>query len=123
MPIDFRPSKPFGRAIKVKMTEVHGILSLRQLSLRTLVALLSLSAVLALLCEPSWCADAGPIVISVPEGFEGPTRNDTEGGLTVAWIKRQPASAGGTLLQISAIDVGTSLDGITAAQRVEATAH
>jgi hypothetical protein len=111
-----------GRAIKVKMTEAHG-LPLRRLPLRRLVAFFCLSAVLALLCEPSWCADAGPIVISVPEGFEGPTRNDTEGGLTVGWIKRQPASAGGTLLQISAIDLGTSLDGITPAQRVEATAH
>jgi hypothetical protein len=90
---------------------------------RTLVAFLWLSVALALLCEPSWCADAGPIVISVPEGFEGPTRSDKEGGVTIGWVKRQLASDGGTLLQISAIDVGTSLEGITPAQRIEATAH
>jgi hypothetical protein len=74
-------------------------------------------------CKPSWCADAGPLVIAVPEGFEGPTRSNAEGGITIGWFKRQPASDGGTLLQISAIDIGTSLDGITPAQRTEATAH
>jgi hypothetical protein len=82
-----------------------------------------LSVALVLLCEPSWCADAGPIVISVPEGFEGPTRSDEQGGVTIGWVKRRPASDGGTLLQISAIDVGTSLDGITPTQRIEATTH
>jgi hypothetical protein len=78
---------------------------------------------LVLLCEPSWCADAGPVIISVPEGFEGPTQSDDQGGLTLGWVKQRPASGGGTLLQISAIDLGASLDGITPAQRVEATAH
>lgn len=73
--------------------------------------------------EPSFCADAGPLVISVPTGFEGPTREDANGGTTVAWIERQPVPGGGTLLQISAIDVGASLDGITQAQRVEGANH
>jgi len=39
---------------------------------------------------------------------------------------RGQAAAGigrGTLLQVSAIDVGTSLDGITPSQRVEGSAH
>jgi hypothetical protein len=76
-----------------------------------------------LLCEPALCADAGPLVISVPQGFEGPTRNDGNGGVTVAWIERHPASDGGTLLQVSAIDVGNSLDGITRAQAVEGANH
>ena len=62
-------------------------------------------------------------MISVPPGFEGPTRDDGNGGITVAWIERQPVPDGGTLLQVSAIDVGTSLDGITRAQRVEAANH
>jgi hypothetical protein len=76
-----------------------------------------------LLCEPAWCANAGPLIISIPEGFEGPSRSDEDGGVTIGWIKRQPASVGGTLLQVSAIDVGASLDGISSAQRLEATAH
>jgi hypothetical protein len=89
---------------------------------RTLAACFWLGVAL-LLCEPCWCADAGPIVISVPEGFEGPTRSDEQGGVTIGWVKQRPASDGGTLLQISAIDIGPSLDGITPAQRIEATAH
>jgi hypothetical protein len=43
--------------------------------------------------------------------------------VTVGWVKQQPASEGSTLLQVSAIDIGSSLDGITPAQRTEATAH
>jgi len=80
-------------------------------------------SVALLLCEPCWCDDAGPIAISVPEGFEGPTRSQDQGGVTMGWIKQRPASDGGTLLQVSAIDVGNSLDGITPAQRKEATSH
>jgi hypothetical protein len=76
-----------------------------------------------LYCEPAFCADAGPLVISVPPGFEGPTRDDENGGVTLAWIERQPVPGGGTLLQVSAIDVGTSLDGITHAQQVEGANH
>ena len=75
--------------------------------------------VLALSCETSFGADAGPLVISVPKGFEGPTQEEANGGITVAWIERQPAPGGGTLLQVSAIDVGSSLDGITREQRAE----
>jgi hypothetical protein len=74
-------------------------------------------------CEPAFCADAGPLVIKVPPGFEGPTREDADGGVTLAWIERQPVAGGGTLLQVSAIDVGASLDGITQAQRVEGANH
>lgn len=62
-------------------------------------------------------------MISVPPGFEGPTREDANGGVTLAWIERQPVPGGGTLLQVSAIDVGPSLDGITQAQRVEGANH
>jgi hypothetical protein len=74
-------------------------------------------------CQPSFCADAGPLVISVPPGFEGPTQEHANGGVSVAWIERQPGSGGATLLQVSAIDVGSSLDGITQAQRAEGAAH
>jgi hypothetical protein len=88
-----------------------------------LVASLLLAISLVFSCEPSFCAEAGPLVISVPPGFEGPTRDDSNGGVTVAWIERQPVPGGGTLLQVSAIDVGTSLDGITRAQRVEGASH
>ena len=91
--------------------------------MRTLIGFLWLSASLVLPCEPSFCADAGPLVITVPPGFDGPVRSDESGGVTVGWVKREPASKVGTLLQVSAIDVGTSLDGFTPAQRVEAARH
>jgi len=84
-------------------------------------SLLALSLLLG--CGPAFCADAGPLVIAVPPGFEGPARDDGNGGVTVAWIERQPVRGGGTLLQVSAIDVGSSLDGITHAQRVEGANH
>jgi len=93
------------------------------LSVCRLVASFLLALSLVLSCEPSYCADAGPLVISVPPGFEGPTREDANGGVTIAWIERQPAPGGGTLLQVSAIDVGSSLDGITHAQQVEGASH
>ena len=48
----------------------------------------------------------------MPQGFDGPIRSDENGGVTIAWIKRRPASDGGTTLQVSAIDVGSSLDNI-----------
>src|SRR3984885_11287584 len=88
-----------------------------------LVGSLALAVFLVFSCEPSFCADAGPLVISVPPGFEGPTREDVNGGVTIAWIERQPVPGGGTLLQVSAIDVGSSLDGITHAQQVEGANH
>lgn len=91
--------------------------------MRRLVAILWALISLMLACEPAFCADAGPLVISVPQGFEGPTRDNGNGGVTVAWIERHPASDGGTLLQVSAIDVGASLDRITHAQAVEGANH
>jgi hypothetical protein len=86
-------------------------------------AWLWLGVLLVLPCEPSLCADAGPLVISVPEGFDGPTRTDEAGGVAVGWVKRLPGTQGGTLLQVSAVDVGASVDSITPAQRGEAARH
>lgn len=91
--------------------------------MRTFVALLWLSVSLVLPCELSFGADAGPLVISVPEGFDGPIRSDAGGGVTTAWVKRRPGMNGGTLLQVSAIEVGASLDGIPAAQRIDGAKH
>jgi len=68
-------------------------------------------------------ADVGPVSLTVPEGFEGPATNQENGGLTAAWIKRPVGTAGGTLLQISTVDMGSSLDGLAPDQRVEATEH
>jgi len=68
-------------------------------------------------------ADVGPVSLVVPEGFEGPVTNGENGGLTAAWVKRPVAMTGGTLLQISTLDMGTSLDGIPAQQRSEAVEH
>ena len=91
--------------------------------MRRLIGLLWLVLAPMLPIVPAFCADAGPLVISVPQGFEGPTREDANGGVTVAWIERHPGTGGSTLLQVSAIDVGTSLDRITRAQATEATNH
>jgi hypothetical protein len=91
--------------------------------MRPLAASFWLSVSLALASQPSHSADAGPLVISVPDGFDGPIRSDSAGGTTTAWVKRRPGAEGGTLLQISAIDVGTSLEGITPAQRLEGAQH
>jgi hypothetical protein len=62
-------------------------------------------------------------VIAVPDEFEGPIRSDAAGGTTTGWVKRRPGTEGGTLLQVSAIDLGPSLEGITAAQRTEGAQH
>ncbi len=78
-----------------------------------------------LLCSggPVWAAQVGPITITVPEGFDGPASSELEGGVTAAWVKRRPASPAGTLLQISAVDVGPSLDDIQGSDRFEAARH
>jgi drug/metabolite transporter (DMT)-like permease len=68
-------------------------------------------------------ADLGPVSLTVPEGFEGPEMNAEGDGLTAAWVKRPVGTVGGTLLQVSTVDLGNSLDGITAEQRVEAAKH
>ncbi len=90
---------------------------------RRLVGSLSLTVALLVCSKASFCADAGPLVISVPRGFEGPTQEDANGGVSIAWIERQPVPGGGTLLQVSAIDVGSTLEGITQAQRLEGATH
>ena len=68
-------------------------------------------------------ADVGPIAIAVPASFEAPTRENTNGGLTVVWIERQPVTGAGTLLQVSTIDGGPSLDGISKEQRLDGATH
>jgi hypothetical protein len=90
---------------------------------RRLSAFAWLCLSLILPAGPALCADAGPLVISVPQGFDGPIRSDENGGVTIAWVKRRPASDGGTLLQVSAIDVGDSLDAIAPSQRLQAASH
>jgi hypothetical protein len=79
--------------------------------------------ILALPCAPAFCADAGPLVISVPAGFDGPIKSEENGGVTIGWVKRRPASDGGTSLQVSAIDVGSSLDAIAPSERIQAASH
>jgi hypothetical protein len=88
-----------------------------------LVALMWLCISLIVPCGLVLGADAGPLVISVPEGFDGPIRSEKDGGMTIAWVKRRPGMEGGTLLQISSVDLGASLDGVTAAQRLEGARH
>jgi hypothetical protein len=90
---------------------------------RTLFAFWWLSVALLLPCGPCFCADVGPLVISVPEGFDGPIRSEGNGGVTIGWVERRPGTDGGTLLQVSVVDVGASLDGIDLAQRFEGARH
>jgi hypothetical protein len=90
--------------------------------LRTHLELLGLSILLSIPGAPAFCAEAGPLVITVPQGFDGPIRSD-ENGVTIAWVKRRPASDGGTTLQVSAIDVGSSLDSIAPSERIQAASH
>jgi hypothetical protein len=90
---------------------------------RKLAAFLLLSLTLLFPCAPALCADAGPVVISIPEGFDGPIRSEEEGGVTLAWVKRVPGREGGALLQVSYIDLGTSLDGMAPAQRGQGATH
>jgi hypothetical protein len=91
--------------------------------LRTPLAFLGLSILLSIPGAPAFCAGAGPLVITVPPGFDGPIRSDENGGVTIAWVKRRPASDGGTTLQVSAIDVGSSLDNIAPSERIQAASH
>lgn len=87
--------------------------------MRRLVGILLLVIALLFSCEPAFCADVGPLAISVPPAFEGPTKENAGGGVTAVWLERQPVTGAGTLLQVSAIDVGSSLNGITPEQRLE----
>jgi hypothetical protein len=90
---------------------------------RTPIGPLWLCLALTLPCGRVFCADAGPLVISVPQGFDGPIRNEENGGVTMAWVKHRPGSDGGTSLQVSAIDVGSSLDAIAPTERIQAASH
>jgi hypothetical protein len=91
--------------------------------MRALFAFFWVWIALLLPFDAARCSEAGPLTISIPRGFEGPIRSDEEGGVTVAWVNRRPVTDGGTLLQVSSIDVGASLDGITLAQRAEGAKH
>jgi len=93
------------------------------LVLRGPIGFLSLAIALLFSCEASFGADVGPIVISVPPAFEAPTKENASGGVTVVWIERQPVTGAGTLLQVSAIDGGSSLDGISKEQRLDGATH
>jgi len=87
------------------------------------LALLTLSWLCVAGGAPALAAVVGPITIAVPEGFDGPASSQPDGGLTVAWVKRRPASKAGTLLQISTVDLGSALEQIKGADRYEAARH
>jgi len=87
--------------------------------MRPLIALLVTSLSMALACPSCWCADFGPVSISIPEGFDGPLGGKKDGAATAAWVKHHPDSDGGTLLQVTTYDEGAALKGITSGQRAE----
>jgi hypothetical protein len=82
-------------------------------------AVLITSLFITLCCSPVWCADVGPVSISVPQGFVGPLGGQKDGAVTAAWVKHHPDSDGGTLLQVTTYDEGSALRGITPGQRAE----
>jgi len=91
--------------------------------MRISVPLLCLCFSMVLRCGAVFSADVGPLSISVPPGFDGPSTGEKEGGVTSAWVKHRPGSEGGTLLQVTSIDMGAALNGITRAQRAEGAKH
>src|ERR1700744_5505667 len=68
-------------------------------------------------------ADVGPLSIAVPPGFDGPTSGERDGAVMTAWVKRRPGEDGGAVLQISVVDMGSALNGITVAQRAQGAKH
>jgi hypothetical protein len=76
--------------------------------MRIAAPLVLLGFVLALSTRMALAADVGPLSITVPVGFDGPTTAEKDGG---------------TLLQISVLDQGSALAGITVAQRAEGAKH
>jgi hypothetical protein len=68
-------------------------------------------------------ADVGPLSITVPAGFDGPTTGENEGTVMTAWVKHHPGDDGGTVLQISVVNMGSALNEITLVQRAEGAKH
>lgn len=91
--------------------------------MRIAAQLVLLCFVLALPARMAFAADVGPLSIAVPPGFDGPTSAEKEGGEMTVWVKHRPGEDRGTLLQISVVDMGSALDGITAAQRAQGAKH
>jgi hypothetical protein len=91
--------------------------------MRTSTALVLLCFFLALPTGMALPADIGPLSITVPAGFDGPTTGQNEGTAMTAWVKHRPGEDGGTLLQVSVVDMGSALNGITVAQRAEGAKH
>jgi hypothetical protein len=91
--------------------------------MRIATRLVLLGFVLALSTRIAVAADVGPLSITVPVGFDGPTTAEKEGGVMVAWVKHRPGEDGGAVLQISVVDLGSALAGITVAQRAEGAKH
>lgn len=86
-------------------------------------ALLLLCFAAALPLKEALPADVGPLSIAVPAGFDGPTTGQKEGTVMTAWVKHRDGEDGGTVLQISIVDMGATLNGITVAQRAEDARH
>src|SRR3984885_15598853 len=91
--------------------------------MRIATPLALLCFLLALPVGMAFPADVGPLSITVPVGFDGPTTGENEGTVMTAWVKHHPGDDGGTVLQISIVEVGSALNGITAAQRAEGAKH
>jgi hypothetical protein len=71
----------------------------------------------------AFAEDVGPLSIAVPAGFDGPKTGTKEGAVMTAWVKRRPGEDGGTLLQVSTVDMGAAMNGITTVQRAEGAKH
>src|ERR1700733_4118809 len=91
--------------------------------MRIATPLALLCFLLALPVGMAFPADVGALSITVPVGFDGPTTGENEGTVMTAWVKHHLGDDGGTVLQISVVEVGAALNGITVAQRAEGAKH
>jgi hypothetical protein len=76
-----------------------------------------------LLGAPAFAVDLGPLVLTVPDGFDTPASSERDGGVTTVWTKRRPGTADTTLLQVSVLDGGAAFDEAGAADRFVGAQH
>jgi len=91
--------------------------------MRMVTPFVLLSFFLVLPAGIALAADVGPLSITVPVGFDGPTTGQNDGAVMTAWVKHRAGEDRGALLQISVVDLGSALSGFTIAQRADGAKH
>lgn len=83
----------------------------------------SISLLALLLDAPTFAVDLGPLVLTVPDGFDAPASSEHDGGVTTVWTKRRPGTADTTLLQVSVLDGGAAFDEASTDDRFVGAQH